>query len=680
MLPPNPDSSTTSMHSAEQLLSNLADLAATKEQKEKPYSLQVLAPVLNVVFSHLNHLEIVFKPDLDTDPYKITLTEQPPEQFTRRVFHTAYDEKTKQPAKFTERGPEELPVFSMTVEIGPAFNVVTDLPEFTQQVQTLHNEQMREYGLSEKEPVYINTNKQLAEYWQFMADQLAAFVDSHVEELRSIGSTSTSENPSLGESVLLPTVRAYGQLCGLLAEGFGSASNGAETALTQEVDNTPWLELAWKQTEHRLLTMFGGLQARADDPNSALATDPAKFIRHLVNLTTHHAQQKMIKELNTQARSAFFHHCEAELWRKAGLGDIWQRLRADDDVAEVSRVQSNPEVASTFIDEYFPESKVELLDLQNLLKENKKALEVAVDSSQQRELRNARVALQFRVINMLRALVFSNKIFSYHSEKYSFSDAIDTSEVNCMVRLEIFHQWYEYICEETTLAMLVRNHVYSVAKLANGKLVSFDSGSLVDKHQLGFDLGDHESVYLAAIINWKAIQQKKSKRLTGAELLYLEAIRLVPTFADAINNLALLLGNNPNSLEEAEALYREAIRIDPTNTAYINNFIDLLRKISNGKQEVEELMLRLVGLEPESFDRTRKLADFYYSKMKDEDRALQWYEKTLAIMDEFSKDSFPDSRKKIRKRMKRIQRSRKIKDLFRSVQRIGRTSSASEQS
>lgn len=553
MLPPNPDSSTTSMHSAEQLLSNLADLAATKEQKEKPYSLQVLAPVLNVVFSHLNHLEIVFKPDLDTDPYKIILTEQPSEQFTRRVFHTAHDEKTKEPAKFTERGPEELPVFSMTVEIGPAFNVVTDLPEFTQQVQTLHNEQMREYGLEEGEPVYINTNKQLAEYWQYMADQLAAFIDSHVDELRSIGSTSTSENPSLGESVLLPTVRAYGQLCGLLAEGFDSAGNGAETALTQEVDNTPWLELAWKQTEHRLLTMLGGLQARADDPNSALTTDPAKFIRHLVNLTTHHAQQKMIEELNTQARSAFFHHCEAELWRKAGLGDIWQRLRADDDVVDNLRDGSISSSTIAFVEINFPRESEELSQLKSHLEKNKQKINSINEPEVRKIVTKQRIRLQTELCKALWSLVYSNKIFSYQSDSYPFSNAIERSAVNCMVRTELLHQLYAHYGGEASLATIEGWHIFPLMKLADERnyYALDETLRIIGVEELKeLEIGKHENMYMASILDWKAKLSFDDGNFREAELFCREAIRLVPDLDIFYARLSEILSLSQDDLSQ----------------------------------------------------------------------------------------------------------------------------------
>lgn len=87
-------------------------------------------------------------------------------------------------------------------------------------------------------------------------------------------------------------------------------------------------------------------------------------------------------------------------------------------------------------------------------------------------------------------------------------------------------------------------------------------------------------------------------RLTEAEALYREAIRLEPGFADAHGNLGVVFAQQ-RKLPEAEAAFRLAIRLNPTGTVrYVNLATCLFEQ--NRFAETEEWARQAIQLDPTS--------------------------------------------------------------------------------
>lgn len=311
------------------------------------------------------------------------------------------------------------------------------------------------------------------------------------------------------------------------------------------------------------------------------------------------AQRKMMEELHTQARDVFFHHCEAELWRKAGLGSLWERLRGDESVADVVSIDKDSDNFKSFIDEFFPRDQQKLMEIKNLLKQNQGKLEVADPYKRQELIRN-RTQLQRSLLDTLCAIVFSQKFFKYTSEKYSFSDAIERSEVNCMVRSEILHQLYIYYAEEPTLGVILIGHMYSLVKLADGRYFSLDGiPTEIQVTDRSFYVGKHEKIYQAAMVNWRAIEMDNNFA-QEKELMYREAIRLAPMNPTYIHNLADFLFRTSSRHSEAKKLFFKAYRINSKYAWCVTSIANFYDVIENKSEALKYFLLakQLIETDP----------------------------------------------------------------------------------
>jgi len=538
-----------------------------QENKEAP-SMSAIAFSLNAVFSDLNHLVINYDKSLEKSFVIEIDKESKAQSFRRRVFHTP--NIGDQEATYSSRKPEILPVFNIDVTFGKNFNVVSDLPKLISEIQRVHNLKMEEYGQSEP-MVFINTSKQLAEFWQFMAGKLAQFAKKYEDDLKQIPALNVPTDNEVGIDPITSKILEYVQLCSLISSGFKQSDDQDLSKLAQEVDSSALLNLEWDTLEKNLEKAVGQIIKRSKLNNSDI--NFTELISRFLQSITNTAQKDILNQLNTQSRAAFFNHCEAELYRKTGLPTLLKRITKNDDVSEVVKQQlGEKHWFAKWIKDNFPENQRELDNLSRNLNRNKLKLideREKNDTNKIEALILVRTSLQEELAEKLCAIIYSEKLFIGKDTSYFFSDAIEKNQVNCMMRSELLHQLWKKYCGETTLAAAVKSHIFSVVELADGSLLKLEHNpTLFTKDGSVYDFGDHARLYQVAICDWKGNEYKQSGNSIEAEALFKEAMRLSPNNPGFKYNLAILLATDSSRYSEAEKLYREAIQLSPNNPDY----------------------------------------------------------------------------------------------------------------
>jgi hypothetical protein len=97
-----------------------------------------------------------------------------------------------------------------------------------------------------------------------------------------------------------------------------------------------------------------------------------------------------------------------------------------------------------------------------------------------------------------------------------------------------------------------------------------------------------------------ALAAHQAGRLPEAEAAYRRALAIKPDYADAHNNLGVLLKNS-NRLTEAEATYRQALKIKPAYAEAHNNLGNLLNE-SKRLTEAEAAYRRALAIKPDYAD------------------------------------------------------------------------------
>lgn len=554
---------------------SIREKPTAQEKAANRPTLQILAPVLDAVFGQLNHMTINVDRSL-SEPFKIIVSEQGKENFPRRLFLTPNTSTTT--ATFTETGPASLNVFELQVKISPDFNVLRDLPGLIAGVEKAHNQQMTKYSNSEP-MVFINTSAQLADYWQFFAQKLSEFASLHQGQLLNIKDQAAPEDQqNLGEQFILPSLQAYGELCRLIAQGFKQAASDQTTLAEQaeNIDSTAVFSHAWQATEEKLGKILEKL-ALKKATNTRSITQIWSLAATVIG---NRAQEEILDTLHTQARSAFFQHAKAELFRKAGLGELFERppKTEQNDPAEV--MLHNEEIVTSglgeehpyieWLREEFPAEQKQLENLKVAIQAQKDNLNQTIDTNNQAILKEVLSQLQIRLAHQLCALVYSGKFFAYKTDNYSFADATDHNFVNCMVRGELLHQFWQTYAGENSFGVIKVEHYFLVVKTASNLLLSLDGVpdeidfNIKEKNYL--QIGLHEQLFILGIVLYKCREYElDSTKHHLAELLYKEAIRLAPNNPIFKVNFASMLAKYPERHQEAEKLYREAINLDPDN-------------------------------------------------------------------------------------------------------------------
>ena len=616
---------------------------AKRVDSERLGSLKLLAPLLNIVFAHLNHMQIDYDEQL-AESFVVKTEDQGEKEFSRRLFTSPNTSKSA--ATFIETGPARLREFGISITIGGEFNIVTDLPRLIKAVEQAHNQQIKEYG-GDNPMLFINTSKQLADYWSFMSERLQEFTTAQTEQLYAIEHQAISsyqqkeykeEKNSAGAKKkvkrymhgplnLSDTLKAYVELCQLISKGFSTVKPDENvnnlSDLAHEVDASAVFSRAWQKTETSLQTTMDVLVKRSKgenkNPNRQLYPQQLyDLLYKALDIIGGRAQEQIIAELNTQARDVFFKHCSKELYRKTGLDELMERYKQDDSNDSASVVEKHTDYGDLsqlikFIRQEFPTNQEKLNQIKQDLQRAKQTLKnkKAEGGNVQQETADL-VDLQEQLANKLCAIVYSEKFFAYKNDNYSFSSAIEESFANCMISAELLSQlWSEY-AGEAGFGATTNNHYFFVTQLANKKYISLNSKprDFNPQRENYYEFGAHEQLYQAAMCNWKGFEMKGDvNKHQLAEVLFKEAIRLAPNNPDFKTNLANLLAKYPKRHAEAEVLYREAIRLAPNDPDFKFNLANLLKKYPSRHAEAEVLYREAIRLAPNNPDFKFNLAN-----------------------------------------------------------------------
>jgi tetratricopeptide (TPR) repeat protein len=587
-------------------------------KKEQSRNIYNQTDILNIAFSNLNHLTIEQDPELENG-FSIEVTEDDQENFPRSVFYVNSDDEIKKKGK-----AKELQVFSIKVKIGKSFNVLTDLPKLSREVAKIHNEKIAYYG-EEHQMMFIDTNKKLKEYWAFISNKLLEFTKENKDELEEIDKLANEPDKKLNKLLanilkklnkssqnkinLQQTLEEYSEALSIISKSFddedstqneeGQAKNdGNADKLNQEekkqtaqdIDYTHLFEHEWEKTKKNLEYLIKKVIEKKDKTESSDSRYKFKqrdrlntLIKRAVSRISLESQTKIIDEMNTQSREAFFQHAKAELFRKVGLGDLGVRL--DD-------IESDPDLNDTsdIIRKIYDVSKENpiIKYFKNSFPKESRGLEELKEKITSETSIERKSNLQLGLANKIILLIYSEKFFLIEKGNYSFSNVIEKNYVNCMVISELINQFWGYYDGEDSLASLSKKHIFSVVRLADGKLFSLDEelSQMTDNEDNIYEIGDHSTLYQAALLNSKGNEFKKKGKYKLAERFYREAIKLSSNNPSFKYSYASLLAKDPERYEEAELLYKQSIKLAPNDPWYktgIANFYFKERKYKLAK-------------------------------------------------------------------------------------------------
>lgn len=589
------------------LFASLAHRAERQKDDPKNRSLENLAPILTVAFSHLNNLSLRSDPAL-TEPFAIHIVREEDKLFPRRIFKTPNTQTHA--ATFIEQEPEQLPVFSMEVVMGSRFNVVTDLPRLTAEVQRKHNEMMREYG-QETPMVFLDTNKQLAEYWHFMGKQMRSFAESRHQNFAKIVDPLTGD--PVGTTIIEPAFAAYADLCTLMGDGFLQADAETHSELAEYVSSEKLFEREWRRMRADILYLVEKVQLKVSISGGWINQRMGHFLQRAVAQIGLIAQEDMLETLNTQSREAFFQHCQAELYRKAGLARFIDRMPANEDATSLisQRKQSSESVdgsLATWIKNNFPKEHDKLHDLKEEIQNSERVIAELSEPDAMNE-KEKLASLQLKLAEALCAVIYSQKLFVYDADSYSFSSATEKNFVNCMIRGDILYQLWKEFAGGIVLGALSQGHYFVLVELADGSLLSLDGVPLpFAKSSKTQAIGAHSVLYQAALYDWKAISLADEGSYYQAEILMREACRLEPKNLDYKYHLAMVLSFVPDKYIEAAQLLKRLVELNPKDPDY-NNALAILLKKQKKYSQSEQYYRAAIAIDQDNFDYVFNLAN-----------------------------------------------------------------------
>lgn len=245
---------------SEEILRNMQTTASLETGEKYPFTLQQLAPILNAVFSHLNHLEIYTNDQLGDAPFRVTLLNQGEESFPRGKFVVAKSINSDliQEDVVLENAEKQLPTYKIKIEISPTLNIISDLPRLVSELQELHNSKVKAIG--ESNPMcFIDTSQRLAEYWEFMSLRLSEFIQKRRSRISTLGSDEISDEV-IGDDFLGKSLHSFTEVCHKIAEGFNAVRSTENELLLPRVNAEIVYKQQWNKLETRLAVMLRALE------------------------------------------------------------------------------------------------------------------------------------------------------------------------------------------------------------------------------------------------------------------------------------------------------------------------------------------------------------------------------------------------------------------------------------
>ncbi len=137
--------------------------------------------------------------------------------------------------------------------------------------------------------------------------------------------------------------------------------------------------------------------------------------------------------------------------------------------------------------------------------------------------------------------------------------------------------------------------------------------------------------YADAYNNLGILIKKDEKRFDEAETNYRKAIELNPNYAVAYSNLGVLLAEDENRREEAEQAYNKAIELNPTLAEAYSNLGILLAKDENRREEAEQAYNKAIELNPNYANAYSNLGVLLAKDENRTEEAEQAYNKAIEL-------------------------------------------------
>ena len=132
--------------------------------------------------------------------------------------------------------------------------------------------------------------------------------------------------------------------------------------------------------------------------------------------------------------------------------------------------------------------------------------------------------------------------------------------------------------------------------ILGNKAYNEENYTLAEEHyRKGIELNPN---YADAYNNLGVLLAKDEKRFPEAEAKYNKAIELNPNYSEAYNNLGVLLAKDEKRFDEAEAKYNKAIELNPNDAEAYNNLGSLLTKDEKRFDEAEAKYNKAIELNP----------------------------------------------------------------------------------
>lgn len=543
-------------------------------------SSELLMPLLTSVLNYFNPTQLQYDAKL-SEAFTVSTLKKDPQKFPRNLF-TSYGTQTSA-AEFSEIDTVSLPNFSLSVTIGPKFNIVADLPILVKKVEQAHNEQLKQFD--ERNPMFfINTSEQLAIYWLFMAEKILEFVKKQKNAITQIESTALDayrqqidqqeERPLIPDLNLTNSLKTYAKLCQLIGESFQqSVSENDTNTFVHKVDSSAVLHAAWEEIEATLTKILHNLISRSQRKfkggKQGESTSLYELLSRASSAISLKAQKQIIAVLNAQASSVFFDHSRAEMYRKFGLHELMSRYEKsgiEDPGSVIEQISELPPLFLAFIRKEFPKEQADLDKLKESIIEYRDVWLKRRGTLDGFLAQSKLLVAQKKLANMLCAMIYSGKFISYKKDSASFEVLLKSA-----VSADLLSQLWKEYAGEAGFAITAGNHYFFVAQLAHGQYLRLnETPAFFDRKAMStISFSSHEYLYQAVMYYLKAqeLEQDSSKH-EQAEMLYKEAIKIDSKNGDYKFCLARLLSKYPDRHAEAEVLYKEAIKIDSKNSDY----------------------------------------------------------------------------------------------------------------
>lgn len=630
----------------------IEEMARVAELEYNKEHLNNLITVMNLFFSTIYGIKISHDKNLNQS-FRIDSREK-----SKKYKRGHYKVDTNNDLHFKIVKEDTVDILAFDITIGNKFNLVKDLPSLIENIENLHNQNIKNKGKDSF--LNINHAKETALYLRYLTQKFTEFIQQNQKKLekadrkilniiKSSQHTTSREIDTLEKYSVSKQVNEFSNILEAFSRIFVKDDTDTNVGKNNPINSKDQIDNEiryyllekydeeWKKIEEVLSKLLPRLDEKLNlrlDRNEAIN----KFVQRIIGIISLRAKTGLIENLEKNLMDILLEIAHKMLFEKAGLNKLKGRLGTEQDYTDVIKKIYKISDTHWYVDEIknnFPEKKDELNDLKTKLQANAKQIEIAKNSSNINEiekLKDQRTKLQKELLNKITLIVFSEKFFLYENSYHSFKSIEEENLVNCVARDKLIHNLWKYYTGELSLSAVTIDHIFPVIKLANGNLVvaeqvntKFNPNEYMGEKIL--DFGDHNRINTASQLHWLAQNETDLKK---TEILLRMTLELSPKKISAIVNLANLLAYFKRH-KEAEELYRKAIKIYPTHDIAIYNLANLLAKNPKRHQEAEWFYREAIALSPDNGRYICELAELLFDYPESREEAETLYKKALKI-------------------------------------------------